>query len=232
VPRVPSATRLDAIVRAATEVFGRLGYQRTRTADVAATAGISSGSLFTYVQTKEALFHLVFVSCFGGLDAAAAALPVPSPEPGETLALIEKGLRKFPVPKLRAALRTTDPDDIAEELKGIVAERYDMLEELWPVLAVIESCAVDLPDLEAFYFGRLRVGYHHRLARYLDARTRAGLLRATPDADAAARLVSESIAWFAWHRREGRDARDYDDATARETVLDFATAALVQPHKR
>jgi AcrR family transcriptional regulator len=231
-PRVASAARLDAVVRAATDVFGRVGYQRTRTADVAAAAGISSGSLFTYVQTKEALFHLVFVNGFGGLDTTAAPLPFPNPEPGETLALIEKGLRKFPVPKLSTALKTSDPDDVAEELRGIVAERYDMLEELWPVLAVIESCAVDLPDLEAFYFGRLRVGYHHRLARYLDSRTRSGDLRATPDATAAARLISETIAWFAWHRREGRDAHDYDDTTARETVLDFATAALVQPRRR
>jgi AcrR family transcriptional regulator len=232
VARIASATRLHAIVSAATDVFGRVGYQRTRTADVAAAAGISSGSLFTYVQTKEALFHLVFVNGFGARDADVATLPVPSPAPGETLALIEKGLRKFPVPRLSSALKTTEPDDVAEELRAIIAERYDMLEQLWPVLAVIEQCAVDLPDLEAFYYGRVRVGYHHRLARYLDARTRAGYLCAMPDVDAAARLISESIAWFAWHRREGRDAHDYDDATARETVLDFATSALVRPRKR
>ena len=59
-----------------------------------------------------------------------------------------------------------------------------------------------------------------------------------PDALVAARVVIESVAWFAWHRREGRDSALYDDQAARRTVVEFACAALVpetapagaQPH--
>jgi AcrR family transcriptional regulator len=229
--RVASTTRLEAVARAATEVFGRVGYHRTRTADVAATAGVSSGSLFTYVQTKEALFHLVFLFGFGHLDDAMPSLPLANPAPGETVALIERELRNVPAPTLRAALRTEDPTDVAGELRGIVAERYDILASRWPMLAVIERCAVDVPELVEFYYGRVRVAYHRRLAGYLEQRARGGYLRAMPDANATARLISESIAWFAWHRRGDRDAGELDDDTAREAVLEFVCAALVPEHR-
>jgi hypothetical protein len=50
-----------------------------------------------------------------------------------------------------------------------------------------------------------------------------------PDATVAARLVAELVAWFAWHRRKGRDAGLYDDQIARRTVIEFVCAALVPP---
>jgi AcrR family transcriptional regulator len=212
-------------------VFGRLGYQRTKTADVARAAGMSSGSLFTYVQTKEALFHLVFAHGFGLLGESMPALPIATPAPGETVALIERELRKFPVPRLRAALKAADSADVLGEVRGIIEERYDMLEHLWPILAVIERCAVELPELEAFYYGRVRVGYHRQLARYLDARASTGELREISDTAVTARLISETIAWFSWHRREGRDAHEYDDDMARRTVIEFACASLARERR-
>jgi len=223
--RTLSVQKLASIADAATDEFGRVGYRRTRTADVARLAGIASGSVFTYVQSKEALFHLVFVNGFGRLDDLA--LPLATPSAGETVALIENGLRSIPSPNLRAALAIDEPRDVLAELRGIVEERYSILEGHWRVLRVIERCAVDVPELEAFYFGNLRVGSFGQLARYLDRRASAGLLRTMPDPAAAARIVSETITWFAWHRREDRDAHVYDDRVARETVLAFVCAALV-----
>jgi AcrR family transcriptional regulator len=213
------------VATAATEVFGRLGYQRTKTAEVAKAAGMSTGSLFTYVQTKEALFHLAVLHGFGLLGESMPSLPLATPEAGETVALIERELRRIPIPRLRAALKSPAPPDVMDEIRGIVEERYDMLEHFWPILAVIERCAVELPELEAFYFGRVRVGYHGQLARYLEAR--AGDLRDISDTATTARLISESIAWFSWHRREGRDARLYDDESARRTVIEFVSSSLV-----
>jgi AcrR family transcriptional regulator len=228
VTRVPSKERLAALAEAATRVFGRLGYRGTRMADVASEAGMSSGSVFTYVESKEALFHLVFVRGFGFLDDKALTLPLPTPLPGETAKVIEESLRAVPNPALREALRRQQPVDIAEELRGIIEERYSIQERLWPVLAVIERCAVELPEIEEFYFGQLRVGYFARFADYLEQRTASGHLRSMPDTALTARLVSESIAWFAWHRHEGRDAELYDDSVAHSTVVEFTCAALLE----
>jgi AcrR family transcriptional regulator len=225
--RAPSRDRLAALAESATRVFGRLGYRGTRMADVASEAGMSSGSVFTYVESKEALFHLVFAYGFGLLGEGALHLPLPTPEPGESIKVIEESLRAVPSPALREALRREQPIDITTELRGIIEERYSIQECLWPVLAVIERCAVELPEIEEFYFGRTRVAYFARFASYLERRTASGYLHAMPDAAVTARLVSECISWFAWHRREGRDAALYDDSVARATVVEFTCAALL-----
>ena len=223
--RTLSGQKLASIADAATEEFGRVGYRRTRTAEIARLAGISSGSVFTYVQSKEALFHLVFLNGFGHLDDVA--LPLATPAAGETVALIEQELRRIPNPNLRAALAIDEPADVRAELRGIVEERYAIMERHWRVLRVIERCAVDLPPLDATFFGNLRVANFRQLTQYLDRRVSAGLLRAMPDVAAAARVMSETITWVAWHRREDRDAHVYDDDAARETVIAFVCAALV-----
>jgi AcrR family transcriptional regulator len=186
---------------------------------------MSSGSVFTYVESKEALFHLVFLHGFGASDDITP-LPVRTPAPGETVALISQHLRKVSTPRLTAALDTRDPDDPYLELEAVIEERYDMLDGLWPLLAVMERSAIDFPELEDFYFRRLRVRYHDRLADYLEQRGADGHLRDTSDAALAARIIDESVTWFAWKRHEGRDARKFDDELTRRSVIDFVCSAM------
>ncbi len=217
---------------AATRVFGRLGYRRTHMADVAAEAGLSSGAVYTYVTSKDALFHLVFAHAFGQLGKDQPTLPLPTPAPDETLRLIAQGLnRAAPTPKMKAALEDPTPSDVRAELTEIVEERYEMVERLWPIFAVIERSAIDLPDLDELYFRRGRRGQFNQLTRYLEQRTADGYLRVVPDITVAARLVTEAIAWFAWHRRDDREAASFDDGLARRTVVQFVCDALLEPER-
>lgn len=228
--RSPPERRLEEIAESATRVFGRLGYRRTHMADVAAAAGLSTGAVYSYVDSKEALFDLVFRRGFGRLDGAREPLPLTAPPFEATLELIAAGLRaEGATPLMRAALARTDPEDVHAELAAIVTERYRMLERLWPLLAVIERCAVDLPDLDQLYFDRGRRGHIDQLARYIAARSATGHLRSTPDPAIAARIVTEAITWFAWHRREDRDAAAYDDALVLPTLVTFVAGALIEP---
>jgi AcrR family transcriptional regulator len=231
-PRKSTGDRLWEIATAATEEFGRLGYRGTKTADVASKAGISTGSLFTYVESKEALFHLVFLHWFEMPSERIPALPVATPSPGETLAVIETGLREVQMPRIRAALDEEKPADVAEELREIVDERYALLDHYWPLIAVIERCAVEMPELEAAWFSLARAGSFEELGSYLERRMAQDLLRPMPDAEVAARVVTESLSWFAWHRREGRDFTLYDDDAVRRTVVEFICAALIPESSR
>jgi AcrR family transcriptional regulator len=201
-------------------------------ADVAAKAGMSSGSLFTYVESKEALFHLVFVHWFDKASECLPILPVATPGPGETLRVIEAGLQEVQVPRMRAALAENEPVDVANELRDIVEERYALIAHYWPLIAVIERCAVEMPELEAAWFGLARAGSFEELSSYLERRMAEGLLRTMPDAGVAARVVTESVTWFAWHRLQARDASLYDDEAARRTVVEFICAALVPGYTR
>lgn len=226
--KVSQRDRVADIAHAATRVFGRLGYRRTQMASVAAEAGVSSGAVYTYVASKEALFHLVFAFGFGVIGESVPDLPIVAPPFEETLQLLRDGLRKaLATPRLRAALGEDAPRDVRNELTAIIEERYASIERMWPLLAVIERSAVDLPELEAFYFQRGRPGYLGQLTRYLEDRARRGLLRTGPDARVASRMMTETIVWFAWHRREDRDAKLYDDVVARATIVDLLCHAFV-----
>lgn len=163
-PRVAPRSRLDDLAAAATRAFGRTGYRRTRTDQVAADAGMAAGSLFNYVDSKEALFHLVFAHGFGELDADAVDLPMHAPPLDDTVALIDQGLARVVAwPNLAAALRVDDPADVRAELAAIVSDIYRTISEAWPMLAVLERCASDLPAVEAMYFGRGRRGRRTQL---------------------------------------------------------------------
>ena len=89
---------------------------------------------------------------------------------------------------------------MAEELREIVAERYALIERYWPLLAVIERCALELPELESAWFDMARAGSFEQLGSYLERRMAAGLLRPMPDSEVAARIVTESLSWFGWRR--------------------------------
>ena len=57
-PRPPPA-RFPDLIQAATRVFLAQGYRRTQMADVAAAMDAAKGTLYLYVESKEALFDAV-----------------------------------------------------------------------------------------------------------------------------------------------------------------------------
>jgi AcrR family transcriptional regulator len=230
--RVNVEARLLDITAAGRVLFGRLGYRRTRMAEVAAEAGLSSGAIYTYVESKEALFHLVLAVGFGFplAEITAPGLPLPTPAPTATLQLIDRSLKaQAPAPLLRAALHRDHPLDIREELGAIVAEQYAMIGRLSPVLSVIEACAIDLPELDELYFGRRRRGHIDLLGRYLQQRAASGHLACLSDMAVAGQIITEAVAWFAWKRLEGHDAARFDDEQALRTLVEFVCNALVPP---
>jgi AcrR family transcriptional regulator len=197
-------------------------------ADVAAAAGCSSGSIYTYVESKEALFYLA-VSEGLGHESHTSDLPVPTPPFTATLQLIDAGLKsRGATPLLRSASRVDVPDNVLVELASIVEEQYAMVGSLRRVLSMLEKCALDLPELDELYFGRRRRGQIDLLTTYLHRRVEGGYLRAYPDTAVAAQIVTEAVAWFAWKRLEGHDVGRFDDELSRRTVVEFVCNALTR----
>ena len=52
---VSAAETRERLLRAAAEVFGERGYDGTRVADIAATAGVSNGALYAHFASKAEL---------------------------------------------------------------------------------------------------------------------------------------------------------------------------------
>jgi AcrR family transcriptional regulator len=233
--RVPQQIRLAYLASTGAEAFGRLGYRRTRMADVAAAAGLSAGAIYTYVESKEALFHLVLLSLLEDVPDITNGLPLTAPPFTDTLALIDRQLRAYgSAPALRTAAKRPVPKDARAELAEIVAEHYAMIQRLWPAFAVIERCSVDLPELHEFYVQRRRRGHQLLFGKYVANRVASGHFAAFSDPQVAAQLAIETITWFAWHRVEGFDRAIYDDhgETGRRTVTEFVCNALTTPSGR
>jgi AcrR family transcriptional regulator len=219
---------LADIARAACKVFTAKGYRRTLMTDIARELGFSHGVLYRYVAGKEALFQLALLYAVHPDSIADLPTPLPTPAPGEALRPLTQwtaGNSTFPV--LGAALATDECADIHREFTEVVDEFYSVIENHHVLLALIESSAIDIPELDAVYFGQARGGQVDQLHRYLEMRIGSGLLRAVPDTALATRFIIETVAWFAWHRRDDRDGGLIGDAEARTTVLYLLGSAFV-----
>src|SRR2546428_9993122 len=117
-PRTIPDDRLAKLVDCATEVFIAQGYQRTQMADVAKALGVAKGTLYLYVESKDALFDLV-ARCADGAHPLPqlSALPLAAPAPGATVAYVRDRLAADQeIPALSAALRRPRVRDVGTEL--------------------------------------------------------------------------------------------------------------------
>jgi AcrR family transcriptional regulator len=231
VPRRRSASRLDDVIAASIRVFQAKGYRRAQMADVARELGLTAGALYGYVESKAALFDLVVRRGFVSEPSPPPALPVPTPDPGSTLAhLRERFARELALPRLDAALAARRaPADARAELAGIVRELFDLLARHRDGILVIDRSALDWPELASAYLFEARRSLIERLARFLERRMASGRLRRAPDAAAAARFVLESCAWWAMHRHGDPDPLVKDDALAQDCVVDAIVHAFAPP---
>src|SRR5215510_9747336 len=113
--------RLDQLIASAIKVFTTRGYRRTQMADVAREMGVSPGTLYNYVESKEALFHLLIERAFRKDQATpAVTLPLPTPPPEATLARLRERLAvEATFPKLDAAQTRPRVAHVRAELTGI-----------------------------------------------------------------------------------------------------------------
>jgi AcrR family transcriptional regulator len=219
--RLRPDARLDDLVHHAAAVFIERGYRRTQMADVAKAMGVAPGTLYLYVQSKDALFDLVVLRAFvDAADHAPLPLPLPTPRPETTLRHVrERFARESQFPRLRAALRQPRPADARPELEGVVRELFATIARNRRGLKLLERSALDWPELTALYFTQMRRGVIDMLTRYLARRIEQRHFCPVPDVATAARLVLETVSWFAMHRHSDPDPMPADDAAVEDTVV-------------
>jgi AcrR family transcriptional regulator len=227
-PRAPE--RFQQLYDAALRVFARKGLRRSRMSDVARELGLSPGALYTYVESKEALFDwLVAQGADPGPIEVPHVLPLPTPAPGATEKRVREQIaRALRLPVLEAALARRRVADPAGELEAVVRELYGQIERTRAPATVLERSALELPELFAVYFLEARRDLFDRLARYLARRARSGHLRLFGAPALAARWLVETVTYFARHRYGDADPSLLpDDETVREQVVRLVVAALV-----
>lgn len=222
--------RLSRLVEVATAVFIEQGFRQTRMEDVAEALGVAKGTVYLYVESKEALFDLVCRSADRPFEHPAE-LPVKSPAAGATVRYIAERLAAGQVmPALAEALagarRAT-----RDELAAITGDVFDALARHRVGIKLVDRSARDIPELGEMWFGGARGFLVEALSRYLSDRIKARRLRAPVDVAVAARFIVETCAFWAVHRHWDAQRQDLPEDRVRAAVIDLVVASLIAPTK-
>ncbi len=198
--------------------------------DIASSLGVAKGTLYVYVESKEALFDLV-ARC---ADTAQPferipRLPIPTPKPGATLKYVRQRLEQNQnLPALAKALARNRRAPLRGEFEAVVRELYDTVERNRQGIKLLDRSAIDQPELAALWFVGARGGFVAALTQYLEREIRRGAMTKVTDVPVAARLIIETVVFWAVHRRWDPHPQIVDDTTARETVIRLLTEAFVK----
>ncbi|MDQ3340835.1 MAG: TetR/AcrR family transcriptional regulator [Myxococcota bacterium] len=226
-PRRRPPDRLDQILEAATRVFGRTGLENSKMSDVATEAGVSQGTLYNYVESKEALFRLLLDRGVGSPKPAASALPLKSPSVGALALRMDEAIAAtFALPHLDAALARRRVTDAAAELREVIDELYDRTLSTRQAADVLERSARDVPELAAVFYGKVRRNLFDRLERLFSRRIASGHYH-DRDPRVLARFVVEAVTTFARHIYGDVELPAFDLALARPVVIDTIVAGVV-----
>lgn len=139
--RVRGAERRELILDGAGRVFGRLGYEATRMADVADEAGVATGLLYKHFPSKHALFSALIDrqkrEFVGELGEALASVDVSQP-----VELLRQGLAVWFGRVARPDFHTADPGthDAYRELENqfttVIAQAMQAAEPRAPTEAI------------------------------------------------------------------------------------------------
>lgn len=220
--------RLAQLFEAAIRVFIRKGYRGAQMDDIALEMGVSKGTLYNYIESKEALFFLIFDQGFGGSIRPPKKLPIPAPPIAATLKRVrERILSASQLHKLEAALAHDTVADPRAELEEIIRELYAVLDKTRVAHQMIERCAPDVPQLADLFYIQGRRTLVGLFARYIEKRVSGGYFAPVPDPPTAARFITESVVWFARHRHNTPDSEMISDENALQTSVHMIANALV-----
>jgi AcrR family transcriptional regulator len=220
--------RLDQILRAATRVFARTGLENSKMSDVAAEAGVSQGTLYNYVESKEALFRLLLDRGLGTPPPASTALPLRSPSATSLARRMEDAIAaNFALPRLDQALARRRVADPATELAEVIGELYERTLATREAADVLERSARDVPELAAVFYGKVRRGLFERLERLVARRVASGHYH-DRDPRIVARIIAETVTTFARHIYGDVEAPAFDLAAARAVVIQTLVAGIVK----
>jgi AcrR family transcriptional regulator len=227
-PRTIPESRLQDLLETATRVFIEQGYRRTQIADVAAALGVAKGTVYLYVESKEALFYAALRYADRKAPLASEVdLPLGADDIGAVLGELRATLADQAIPPaLARALARTCVVDARSELEEIVRELYSLSYRHRTVIKLVDRCGRDHPAFAKIFYGKGRFAQLDALARYLDMRIRAGRFPAVRDVAVAARFIIETIAIWAVHIHWDPAPQPIDPEAAEETVVQLVVRAL------
>ncbi|MFY9225298.1 MAG: TetR/AcrR family transcriptional regulator [Blastocatellia bacterium] len=229
--KVEAALRTKELIRCATEVFCTYGYKQTQMTDIAKAMGVATGTLYLYVESKEALFD--FVVRYGienNAEQTSITFPVTTPKTGSTISFLKKILsEQVQWPNLTEALTTTQVENPRQELLDIIQELYSlMLSKRWGLFLIARS-SVDFPELSEVFINKLRKNLLKDLTKYIKYRVEAKQFFAVVNPNISAIFLSETIVWAVIHRMCDPEFRLLSEEQLNATVVTALANSFISP---
>ncbi|HUG27630.1 MAG TPA: helix-turn-helix domain-containing protein [Gemmatimonadales bacterium] len=192
--RTKTPFRLDDLIEAATDVFIQEGFARARMSQVARRSRSATGTIYLYVESKEALFDLALRRALEDPAALNPDLPAATPTRDQLLTSFQRCLQAAcHLPQLWVALDHREPTDLAGELEAILREIWHWLARYRRAVQMVRASASDWPGLSQ----RLEREFHadtlKRLAGYLQAKASTGQLGEFPSSKATAGFLLTTL---------------------------------------
>jgi AcrR family transcriptional regulator len=224
--RIPE-NRFDELVRAATEVFIARGYRLTQMSDIAEAVGVAKGTLYGYVESKEALLWVCLLSAdLAGPIPLPERLPIPTPPQGQMGLRVKDALNAEQAqPILSEALERDRAEDPAEEMGKVFGELFDLVFANRHRIKLLDRC-LDHPELANLWQTQGREQPRRAIARYIEQRIAVGQIRPVPSIRLAARIVIETVATWAVHIHWDRAPEVFELQEMRTNAIDFLVRAL------
>ena len=217
--------RTREVAAAALSAFCDGGFRLTQIAHVAERLGVSVGTIYRYVDSKEALFHLAVLAALGEAPEALEA-PLKVAGTAETARRLREATAADRLwDRLDAALAAPAPADVAAEAREIAQQLYASLTRRAPVIRLLDRCAHEIPELAEIFDQEVRAVLMADLTAWAEKR---GLADAagTPSAAVLTRGAMEAVAWLAKTRRGDPTAAGIGEDDAREAAVRIFVNAL------
>jgi AcrR family transcriptional regulator len=215
-PRVTPLDRIPKLLDAAAAAFVEHGFRRTQMDDVAERLGVSKGTIYRSVDSKETLFAAVLLwaddpdrippvglETPAKLDQLAASIAA-------DLATAIASLDLAAVVADRRRLRSHAA--VGDEIERLVLGLYGVMHARRTAIMVLDRCAGEIPELAAVWFGEGRYALVDLWRDYLALR--AAALPRDVDVEILARTVVEIITIWAVKIPWDRAPRPYPTDTA------------------
>lgn len=227
--------RFSQLIEVATKTFVSRGYRLTQMSDVAEALGVAKGTLYGYVESKEALFDAAVRFADGqGPAPEPGALPLRTPAAGTTVQYVQARLLEEArdLELVQALSRQKGARARTDEFERVVRDLYRRMSRNRRALKLVDRCAIDHPDLASVWFEQGRYGQVALLATYLEKRVAEGKLRPVPNVQLAARMVLETVALWAIHMPWDASPRPFADDEVENAVVDLLLHAYAKEKAR
>jgi AcrR family transcriptional regulator len=215
-PRTTPSDRLPKLLDAAAATFVEHGFQRAQMDDVAERLGVSKGTIYRAVESKEALFAAVIAWADEPDNIPANGLAPPGDLAGVAGAVVAElgaaiaALELTAVVAARRRPRTLSA--VGEELERVAIGLYRTMRSRRTAIMVLDRCAGEIPELGTIWFGEGRYALVDLWADYLELRATA--IGTDVDRAILARTVVEVMTIWAVKMSWDRAPRPYPDDTA------------------